>query len=103
MLLRLLIGLVDSSRRYALFFVLGGVLLAGFSGWYASGHLGVSTDTDLLFKQSLPWRQRATELNKDFPQFRDLLVAVIQARIPEEADQPQMNWPRAWPPTSRIF
>ncbi len=25
-------------------------------------------------------------MNKDFPQFRDLLVAVVQAKIPEEAD-----------------
>ncbi|MBS0643728.1 MAG: MMPL family transporter [Proteobacteria bacterium] len=86
-MLRLLIGLVDSSRRHALIHFLGGLLLAAFSAWYClSGHIGVSTDTDLLFKSSLPWRQRAVELNKAFPQFRDLLVAVVQARIPEEAD-----------------
>lgn len=87
MLLRLLIGLVDSSRRHALLHFLGGLLIAAFSAWYClSGHIGVSTDTDLLFKSSLPWRQRAVELNKAFPQFRDLLVAVVEARIPEEAD-----------------
>ena len=86
MLIRLLVGLVDLSRRFAIMFVLGGVLLAAFSVWFASGHLGVTTDTDLLFKPTLPWRIRAAEMNKDFPQFRDLLVAVIDARIPEEAD-----------------
>ncbi|HVZ07442.1 MMPL family transporter [Rhodopila sp.] len=86
MLLRLLIGLVDSSRRHALAFFLGGILLAAFAGWYASGHLGVSTDTDLLFSPSLPWRKQAAEMNKAFPQYRDLLVAVVQARMPEEAD-----------------
>ena len=86
MLIRLLVRLVDFSRRHSLFVVFGGVLLAVFAGWFASGHLGVSTDTDLLFKASLPWRQRAVEMNRNFPQFRDLLVAVVDARIPEEAD-----------------
>jgi hopanoid biosynthesis associated RND transporter like protein HpnN len=86
MLHRLLVSLVDFSRRNALLVVLAGALLAGFSAWFASNHLGVSTDTDLMFKASLPWRQRAAEMNKDFPQFRDLLVAVIDARQPEEAE-----------------
>ena len=86
MLIRLLVQLVDFSRRHAMPVVCGGVLLAVFAAWVASVHLGVSTDTDLLFKDTLPWRQRAVEMNKDFPQFRDLLVAVVDARIPEEAD-----------------
>lgn len=86
MLIRLLVRLVDFSRRHAWPVVGGGVLLAIFAGWIASFTLGVSTDTDLLFKASLPWRQQAMEMNKDFPQFRDLLVAVVDARIPEEAD-----------------
>ncbi|MEA2768335.1 MAG: uncharacterized protein QOD93_1297 [Acetobacteraceae bacterium] len=87
MLIRLLVQVVDFSRRHALPVVCVGVLLAVFAGWFASNHLGVSTDTDLLFKDSLPWRQQAAEMNRDFPQFRDLLVAVVDARIPEEADE----------------
>jgi len=86
MLIRLLVRLVDFSRRHALPVLVGGVLLAVFAAWVASVRLGVSTDTDLLFKPSLPWRQQAVEMGKDFPQFRDLLVAVVDARIPEEAD-----------------
>lgn len=86
MLIRLLARLADTSRRNAIAFVLGGLVLAAFAGWFAATHLGVSTDTDLLFKSSLPWRQRAIQMNRDFPQFDNLLVAVINARIPEEAD-----------------
>jgi hopanoid biosynthesis associated RND transporter like protein HpnN len=86
MLIRLLVRLVDFSRRHSLSVVFGGVLLAVLAGWVASAHLGVSTDTDLLFKDSLPWRQRSVEMNRNFPQFHDLLVAVVDARIPEEAD-----------------
>ena len=86
MLIRLLVRLVDLSRRFSFSVVCTGVLLAVLAGWIASVHLGVSTDTDLLFKDTLPWRQRAMEMNRDFPQFRNLLVAVVDARIPEEAE-----------------
>ena len=86
MLIRLLVHLVNVSRRHAWAVLAGGVLLAVLSGWIASVRLGVSTDTDLLFKDSLPWRQQAAKMNRDFPQFRDLLVAVVDAHIPEQAD-----------------
>ncbi len=86
MLIRLLIRLVDFSRRHSLPVVFTGVLFAVFAGWMASAHLGVSTDTDLLFKDTLPWRRQAVELNRNFPQFNNLLVAVVDGRIPEEAD-----------------
>ncbi|HEX2943240.1 MAG TPA: MMPL family transporter, partial [Rhodopila sp.] len=86
MLIRVLAGLVDFSRRHALPVVLGGILLAVMAGWVAKQNLGVSTNTDLMFSPSLPWRQQAEAMNRDFPQFRDLLVAVVNARIPEEAD-----------------
>ena len=81
-----LAGLVDFCRRNALLVILSGFILAVFSVWYASGHLGITTDTDEMFASSLPWRQRAQMFKKQFPQFTDLLVAVIDAQEPEEAD-----------------
>jgi hopanoid biosynthesis associated RND transporter like protein HpnN len=62
------------------------LLLAGLGGGYAARTLGVTTDTDQLFAASLPWRQRQIAFDAAFPQFRNLLVAVIDARIPEQAD-----------------
>src|SRR5438132_8621765 len=82
----LLVGLVDFCRRNALFVILAGVLLVIFSGWYAAGHLRITTETDEMFAASLPWRQRADMFKKLFPQFQDLLVAVIDAKEPEEAE-----------------
>ncbi len=82
---RLLERLAELCRRRAWIVVLAGALLAGLSGVYAARHLGVSTNTDDLFAASLPWRQHAVTFNRDFPQFRDLLVAVVDAREPEEA------------------
>jgi hopanoid biosynthesis associated RND transporter like protein HpnN len=86
MMTRLLVGLSDFCRRNALAVVLAGVLLAAFSGWIAVQHLGVSTDTDVMFAPSLPWRQRGLEFARDFPQFQNLIVAVINAQQPEQAD-----------------
>ena len=84
---RVLVRLVDTSRRHALATTLAGILLALVSGLYASRHLGVNTDTDEMFSASLPWRQRAIAMDRAFPQFQALLVAVIDAEIPEEAEE----------------
>ncbi|MBV8121990.1 MAG: MMPL family transporter [Alphaproteobacteria bacterium] len=83
---RLLVGLVDFCRRHAVPVIVGALFLAALSGIYAAGHLGISTDTDKMFAESLPWRQRALAFNAEFPQFSDLLAVVIDAREPEEAD-----------------
>jgi len=83
---RLLAGLVDFCQRHGLLVVFGGIALAGFAGLYAGHHLGISTDTDEMFARSLPWRQKALALRADFPQFNDLLVVVIDAKEPEQAE-----------------
>jgi uncharacterized protein len=83
---RLLASLVDACRRYAGLVVLGSLIVALFCGWYAAHHIGIDTDTDRMFAESLPWRQRAMAFKAEFPQFQDLLVAVIDAKEPEEAE-----------------
>ena len=83
---RPLVRLADASRRHAALVVLAGVLLTLLSVLYAAGHLGVTTNTDKMFAASLPWRQRAMEFDRQFPQFNNLLVVVINADKPEEAD-----------------
>ena len=82
----LLAGIAGYCSRNAWRVVLVGLLLGLLSGGLAYFRLGVSTDTDALFAADLPWRQRAMELDRDFPQFRDLLVAVIEANSPEAAE-----------------
>src|SRR6516225_5691602 len=83
---RLLVGLVEFCQRNALAVILTSAVLSIFAGSYAAGHLSITTDTDAMFSARLPWRQRAETFKKLFPQFQDLLVAVIDAREPEEAD-----------------
>ena len=66
------------------------ILLASLLGimcaWLAMTRLAVSTDVDELFSPALPWKQREAELKRLFPQFKDLLVAVIDSESPEIAE-----------------
>jgi hopanoid biosynthesis associated RND transporter like protein HpnN len=83
---RVLAGLVARSQRNALFVVLLAVAALALSGFVAANRLSVTTDTALMFPESLPWRAHQLAFNRDFPQNTDLIVGVIDARIPEEAD-----------------
>jgi len=75
--MHLLVSLIDRCRRSALAVVVTAIFLGMFAVTYAAGHLGLSSETDLLFSQDLPWRQRAAAFKAEFPQFENLLVAVI--------------------------
>ncbi len=79
----LLARLVDWSRRHAALVVAAGVLLAALGCLYSAANLGIITDTDQMFPSSLPWRQQEIALERAFPQFSNLLVVVLDSRIPE--------------------
>jgi uncharacterized protein len=86
LLSRLLAAVAGNSRRHAAIILLAGTVLGALALWVSATRLGVSTDTDRLFAATLPWRQREIAFDKAFPQFKDLLVAVVDAAAPEEAE-----------------
>ena len=92
---RLLAAVAAYCCRRAVLVVLLGVVLAGLTAWLSAARLGVTTDIDALFAESLPWRQREMAFNRDFPQFHDLVVAVVEAATPEEADATAASLTRA--------
>ena len=63
-----------------------GLVLGALSVVAAGQRLGVTTDTSLLFSNSLAWKQDSDALARAFPQNDGLLVAVIDGQIPEEAE-----------------
>jgi hopanoid biosynthesis associated RND transporter like protein HpnN len=81
----ILASLVALSARRAPAILLVGAVLAGLSAGLAT-RLSVTTDISGLFNPSLPWKQRESELRRLFPQREDLLVAVVDAAIPEAAE-----------------
>ena len=72
--------------RRSVFVTCAAALLAAAGFWAVAGRLGVDTDTGHLFAASLPWKHIQRELRAAFPQNEDLLVVVVNAEIPEEAD-----------------
>ncbi len=67
--------------------VLVAALLLGLGSIGAAAlRLGVTTDTQKLFADTLPWKQADRALNAAFPQNDGLLVAVVDGAIPEQAE-----------------
>jgi uncharacterized protein len=83
----LIVRVVDFCRRYAAFVVIFFFALAGVSVWIAADRLSVDTNTDNLFASTLPWRQHAMAFDREFPQFNNVLVAVVRGATPEESDE----------------
>ena len=53
------------------------VVLTGLSGYYASNHLGINTDTADMIAQDLPWRQDFIAFREQFPnRFRTIIVVI---------------------------
>src|SRR5262245_41707502 len=78
--------LVQLSSRYAWPTILSFLLLAVVSATYFTRHFAIVTDSKELLSSSLPWRQQERMLHDAFPQRIDQIIAVIDARTAEAAD-----------------
>src|SRR5262245_31092845 len=78
--------LVEVSCRRAWLVILGFLVAAVVSGGYFAGHFVITSDTNKLISNSLPWRQLEVLLDRAFPHRVDRIVAVIDATTPEAAD-----------------
>jgi len=79
-------SLVAACARHCRLVVCLAGLLAVAAAALSATHLGMTTSLAGLFDARLPWKQSDAALKAAFPQFNDLIVAVVDARIPEEAD-----------------
>jgi hopanoid biosynthesis associated RND transporter like protein HpnN len=84
--MRFLSRLVAQCARHPVAVCLASLTLAVIAVWLAATHLAMTTDLDGLFSARLPWKQNEAALKRDFPQFNDLIVAVVDGKLPEEAD-----------------
>jgi hopanoid biosynthesis associated RND transporter like protein HpnN len=82
-----ILAAVSFARRRAVPVLVVAAILCAAGLAYTAHHLSVNTDTSTLFAKSLPWRQAQIKENLDFPQFNNLIVAVVRAQTPEEADE----------------
>src|SRR5690606_28759486 len=77
------VGLVLRFRKLV---IVVSLLLAALAAHYASGRLGINTDTANMISAELPWRQDFIEFREAFPSRDRNIAVVVSAPSPERAD-----------------
>ncbi len=74
-----------ATTRAWLTIALAAVVCAA-SGWYAARHFAINTDIGRLLDVDAPWARYDAALNEAFPDRDRLILAVVQAPVPELAE-----------------
>lgn len=80
------VRLVDLCRRRAVAVTALFLALTVASAWFAAVNVAMDTDTDHLISAELEWKRQDVALDRAFPQFHKLTVAVIDGATPDLAD-----------------
>jgi uncharacterized protein len=78
----IVVSIVRTSVRFAVFTLLLGLILAGASAYYTSQHFLINTDINTLISDKMDWRQRDVQFDKAFDRDSTIL-AVVEAPTPE--------------------
>jgi hypothetical protein len=81
----MIINWVQLVERYRIALIISFTALTIFSIFYIKDHLGVNTDTTDMLSEELAWRKLDIEYEKEFPQFTDNLLIVIESDTPDQA------------------
>jgi hypothetical protein len=79
--------LIDLCTRRPWWVIAISVLLAVGASVYTARHFAINTDVTRLISPNLPWRQRELTFNATFPQGKETIIAVIDARTSEGASK----------------
>ena len=90
----MLVRWVDLVRRAALAVVLGALTATIGVGYYVASSIAFNTDTADLLAHDLPYRRDARVLKEAFPQFTDNILVVIDAVVPDLADDSALTLAR---------
>ncbi len=81
----IVINLVQFVEQYRIAIIASYIALTIFSIFYIKDNLGVTTDTTDMLSENLAWRKLDIEYEKQFPQFTDNLLIVIESNTPDQA------------------
>ena len=85
MIVAAIVRIVAFCSRNCWAIIAGFLLLALFSAFYLVDNFAITTDSEQLLSETLPWRRQVISLDQAFPQRVDLIVAVVDATTPEGA------------------
>ena len=80
-----IVRIVEFSRSHAALVALAWLVLAAAGGYWVSQRISINSDTSQLVDPNLPWQKASNDLDKQFPQNQDLLVAVVDGQTPDQA------------------
>ena len=86
MILTLIERLIEFSRRHAWLVTVAALAVTAASGLYAGSHLSIDTDVEKLLDPELAWRQREIAYDREFPQFVNLILVVVDGATPDQAE-----------------
>ncbi|MFT5350882.1 MAG: hopanoid biosynthesis associated RND transporter like protein HpnN, partial [Gammaproteobacteria bacterium] len=72
-------------QRFDLWVVFFSIILAVVALIYTKNNLGMNTDTKDMLSAELRWRQLDLEYEKNFPQYTDNILVVVEAITPDQA------------------
>ncbi len=81
----MIISWVQLIERYRIALIIGFIALTIFSIFYIKDNLGITTDTTDMLSEKLAWRKLDIEYEKQFPQFTDNVLIVIESKTPDQA------------------
>lgn len=76
---------VAFSRRRAAAVIILALACGAALAWYVARHISIDSDTDKLVDPNLPWQRAAADLDRQFPQNHDLVVAVVDGKTADQA------------------
>jgi uncharacterized protein len=76
---------IDLVQRFNVWVILLSILLAALALNYTKNNLGMNTDTKDMLSAELSWRQLDLEYEKNFPQYTDNILVVVEANTPDQA------------------
>ena len=81
-----IVRVVEASRRRSVAVAWVAAAASAAMAFYVARHAGIDTDTSNLISPDKPWRRAAAEMERSFPQNRDLLAVVVDGRSPDQAE-----------------
>src|SRR4051812_44333444 len=83
--------------------VIASLILTALALYVTVTRFAINTDTARLISPTVEWRKNEIAFDKAFPQQADLIVAVIDGRSPEVADEAAEKLEAALRPQTGLF
>ncbi|HEX3729804.1 MAG TPA: MMPL family transporter, partial [Opitutaceae bacterium] len=94
---------MEFSRRHAATVAVALLVLAVAGGYWVSQRIAIDSNTGKLVDPNLPWQQASADLDRQFPQNQNLLVAVVDGQTPDQASDAAADLETAMKRQPQIF